>query len=551
MLSRRAFLTQSAALAAGASVGGYPAIAPAQQSSGGWGDLSELLPGAKSYKVLEIHLHGGLSPWETFYVRLGRGLDWRGFDAKVNATAWPHAGSDDQQNLCRFSSRSGTRTMPFDTTHADHHIHLGPATAPLWRDDILKRMRVVVLQHDLLPHEAAIPYAATGLRLGRPQMAGMGAAVQARRKAIDPDGKAPAAYVCLSDPAASMDSMPAFWSSGMLGGGARPVVLRIGGGDQFVQRLERENAKDGNSTERFDNLLTAYRNAYDGMMQSPLMAPNGHPIPIRSKGFVEYDAALRMLKNAKELHTVLTGSGLGLFENINDGGCVRLGDGGALAPVTLNITRMSLTAAAALLRPPGNAGYACVIDSGLENAQGTAYDTHFNNHVEVTFTNLYNTLASLRSLIDLQLIDLDNTLIVLSTEFGRTPFKSDQGQPSAASDGRDHWPQGYTAALIGGPIAAIDPPDAPFNPGSAARVLGRIEDATGVAAARSVFTATDLRAAAVLAAGINPFTGDYINQGDLSKCMFPSSEESKFTLMRLRSTFFGDSWQPDTCPDPV
>jgi hypothetical protein len=547
MLSRRAFLAQSAALAAGASVGGYPVIAPAQQSSGGWGDLSELLPGTKPYKVLEIHLEGGLSPWETFYVRLGqRGLDWRGFEAKVKATEWPHAGSDNQQNLCRFSPASGTGTMPFDTTHTDHPIHLGPATAPLWRDDILKRMRVVVLQHDLLPHEAAIPYAATGLRLGRPQMAGMGAAVQARRKAIDPDGKTPAAYVCLSDAAASgNDAMQAFWSSGQLGGGARPVVLRVGGGDQFVQRLERENANDGNSTERFDDLLTAYRNAYAGLMQPPL--PGDGPIPIRSKGFVEYDAALRMLKNAKELHSILTGSGTGLFDEINDGGCVRLHDG-ALGAVTLNTTRMALTAAAALLRPPGNAGYACVIDSGRLNEAGTrydTYDTHFNKHVEVTFANLYNTLASLRALIDLQLIDLDSTLIVLSTEFGRTPT------PSATHDGRDHWPQGYTAALIGGPIAAVDPPDAPFNSGSAARVLGRIEDATSVAAARSVFTATDLRAAAVLAAGINPFTGDYINQGDLSKCMFPSSEESKFTLMRLRSTFFGDSWQPDTCPDPV
>jgi len=545
MLSRRAFLTQSAALAAGASVGGYPVIAPAQQSSGGWGDLSELLPGTKPYKVLEIHLEGGLSPWETFYVRLGqRGLDWRGFEAKVKATEWPHAGSDNLQNLCRFSSRSGTGTMPFDTTHADHPIHLGPATAPLWRDDILKRMRVVVLQHDLQPHEAAIPYAATGLRLGRPQMAGMGAAVQRRREATNPDLRTPAAYVCMSDASpVAPDGRQAFWSSGQLGGGARPVVLRIGGGDQFVQRLERENARDGNSTKRFDDLLTAYLNAYTGLMQPPLPA-DGHRIAIRSKGFAEYDAALRMLKNAKELHSILTGSGTGLFDQITDGGCVRLHDG-ALGAVTVNTTRMALTVAAALLRPSGNASYACVIDSGRLNDAGTnydTYDTHFNNHVEVTFANLYNTLASLRALIDLQLIDLDSTLIVLSTEFGRTP------EPSATHDGRDHWPLGYTAALIGGPIAAIDPPNAPFNPGSAARVLGRIEDATGVAAVRSVFTATDLRAAAVLGAGINPFTGDYINQGDLSKCLFPSSEDPRFTLMRLRSTFFGDGWQPNTCP---
>src|SRR5262249_47012539 len=40
-------------------------------------------------KILEIHLYGGLSPWETFYVRPPTSTDrYRGFNAEVAATPW-------------------------------------------------------------------------------------------------------------------------------------------------------------------------------------------------------------------------------------------------------------------------------------------------------------------------------------------------------------------------------------------------------------------------------------------------------------------------------
>jgi hypothetical protein len=532
MLTRRTFLAQSAALAAGAAAGGYPLSAlGAAQCGGTWDNLGDLGPGGRrGYKVLEIHFYGGLSPWETFYVRPER--EWRDFKAKIEAAQWFQAG------LCSYSRRSTTKA--FDTTDPGHEIHLGPATAPLWHDDILNRMRVVVLQHDLMPHEAAIPYAATGLRLGRPQMAGMGSLVQAF---ADSTRKTPAAFVCLAELAANGDNTQAFWAPGLLGGG-QPVVLKFREGDgarAFLRRLQREHAREGNDTKLFDDLLTAYKSAYRGVMTPPLAA-GAAPIPFRSKGFAGYETALHMLQNAKELELVLKKPEIGFENELKDSGCVVVppDQGG---DVRINTTRMAMTAAAGLLSPlGGDADYACVIDSGLYGDAGanTGYDTHNARHVELTFANLYNAMASLRDLIERKLIDLRTTLVVMNTEFGRTPFMTGVQGAATPHDGRDHWPQGYTAALIGGPIRVVDEqPGAPFNPASFSRVLGRIDDVKGVAGEKSFFTATDLRAAAALAAGISPFTGTYINQGELSGKIFPRSEPHSDTLVRLHTAFFG------------
>jgi hypothetical protein len=43
-------------------------------------------------------------------------------------------------------------------------------------------------------------------------------------------------------------------------------------------------------------------------------------------------------------------------------------------------------------------------------------------------------------------LDLDRTLILLTTEFGRSPEAQDHGK------GRRHWPYGYPVSFIGGPI---------------------------------------------------------------------------------------------------
>ena len=147
------------------------------------------------YKILEIFMYGGLSPWETFYIRPEAGeqsADWYGAKAGYEALHWAVL---NEEGGCEFPSDvpevppgqilNGTETRFFATDEVDNDVHFGPATRPLWkhtdgtfRDDLLDRMRVMVTAHDLLPHEAAIPYTMSGLKLGNPRRAGIGAPIQ-------------------------------------------------------------------------------------------------------------------------------------------------------------------------------------------------------------------------------------------------------------------------------------------------------------------------------------------------------------------------------------
>jgi hypothetical protein len=193
-ISRRQVLEWGLGGVAVGALGSTPALA---QAVSVWGQPdptifpANFFPAGKSfYKVLEIHLYGGLSPWETFYHRpISGGLGYRGFqagaDEVVTALNW-HLSSGSTPNLCQFAP-SPDETTEF-TNGGGHPVHFGPATKPLWNvggSNLLDRTRVVVLQHNLLPHEAAIPYAATGSRLGQPRLAGLGAAVQRRAMAVE------------------------------------------------------------------------------------------------------------------------------------------------------------------------------------------------------------------------------------------------------------------------------------------------------------------------------------------------------------------------------
>ena len=92
----------------------------------------------------------------------------------------------------------------------------------------------------------------------------------------------------------------------------------------------------------------------------------------------------------------------------------------------------------------------CVSDVGLfEASGGGGYDTHTDNARD-TATNFDNMLKSLLGIINApgetnpNKISLDDTLIILNTEFGRTPR-------AQGTTGRNHHPYGYVTAFIGGP----------------------------------------------------------------------------------------------------
>jgi hypothetical protein len=169
----------------------------------------------------------------------------------------------------------------------------------------------------------------------------------------------------------------------------------------------------------------------------------------------------------------------------------------------VDATAMNLKLATHLLTHPTDpAKYVCVVDSGLKTADGGGgYDTHAENtHTQAR--NLSHMLEALMSLINLpgegdpNKLDLDKTMIVLTTEFGRTPTAQGNGK------GRNHWPYGYPITFIGGPIRAANKgvfgatgPDAKATPNSS--------------------TPQENRIAALLALGIWPFAQESYNVSDV------------------------------------
>jgi len=512
--NRREVLKLGAGATAFSALGGAAAFA---DPLGTWGRPDPSIypanffpPGKSFYKLLEIHLYGGLSPWETFYHRpLAGGRGYRGFETGasevVTALTW-HNDSGGSPNLCLLAPTAG-ETQDFATAAGDA-VHFGPSTKPLW-GALLDRTRLVVMQHNLLPHEAAIPYVATGSKLGQPQLAGLGAAVQHRAIAVEEATVAnavmrrstPWSYVLEPSRIISGDNLDAFKATGQHPGSSKPITLLINGGGLVARLQDRPNIRSAQQ----DELLKFYRDEYERMLRFP-----GHAERARSIGFDNYLSSLNNTLNAAQLATQLSGSILPVGD---DRACVSPNT--AQQNAAQNQTAAGIRSAARLLSNLATpAHYVCVIDAGLITAPGGgAYDTHATVHSSVTATNLWNVLATLRQLIDAGGLDLNSTLVLLTTEFGRTPFRSAGGAPSPTSDGRDHWPQGFVNVLIGGPIQAR-------------QILGRIQDGdlspggaaaqNGLADPSSVYNATDVRAAALLAAGIDPFANGIFGGADVS-----------------------------------
>src|SRR5262249_32487607 len=126
-------------------------------------------------------------------------------------------------------------------------------------------------------------------------------------------------------------------------------------------------------------------------------------------------------------------------------------------------------------------------------------------------------------------IDLTSTMVVIKTEFGRTPFRSNGGSPTPGSNGRDHWPDGYVAVLIGGPIVT-------------ARVARSLSHRTrntgqGVADPGFAYAPQDVQAAALLGVGIDPFADGNLAMGDLTPSLQGATHAA--TAINLRQKFLG------------
>jgi hypothetical protein len=466
-------------------------------------------------RVLEIVLYGGLSPWETFWVpELDAGceegnsftsydtgsevlVDMKGAESFVKDFAWCDFGS----GLTPTAPPDPGVVKKFGVDEDGNTIYWGPATAPLWSEEILAHARMITFGHKDSPHELAMPIALTGQRIGDPRGAGLGAAItKAYRQSNECDVR-PHAYVLTPAGFAAFRGITAsIFATGSHGGANRPVELPVGGsglGDLFL---------DSQPSDVKQAALKALRGQYQSRLR---WAADGSEVP--SPQFDDYRFSALGLENSSELHELLGDDILKAEYGIT---CAQVPDEEAEKYDGLNCTARALEVAATLLDPnQGDARYVAVMDRGFRTYGGAPYDTHTDTdqkdiHIPMTQGNLFNCLSHLRHQINLGKIDLDDTLVVLTTEMGRNP-KFDE-----TTRGRNHWPQGTVQILLGSPgesgiAGTMTPKENNQNPGGEAKTAGEGDS----------FHAYHARAAVLKAAGVNPVDPSIFQASELKKVL--------------------------------
>lgn len=484
-MRRRDFLRASA-------VGAGGVLLAERVAHAAWGDaptadsaLELLGPGDRAEKCLEVFLYGGMGCFESFYVvpEYGapddpnpalRGQQWYSFQNRHQEVF----GGD-----CGWSDPA-TWMMPWKPDSLGMTVNLGPIVRALReRPDLLERMRVVVMQHDLEPHEAAIPLALSGFRLGNPRMAGMGAHVQRYFAEREPSRITPFSYVFMPSSSFSTDNVLVASAVGMHPGSARPLSIKVSNNTNIGDLIGREVV--GADSVRLDPLLDWYADRARARYSDPVSG-----LPLRSHAIDDHQYAIASLLNAENLQAIITPDILDAFP----GDSCKFDN-------NEDIPGMSLKAAVQLLQDPTQAArYVNVIDGGLEIADGGGgYDTHFE-HLETQASNLNHTLSEIAARInapaegDPDKLDLDETMVLVTTEFGRTPF-------SQGAKGSNHHPYGYVQIILGGPVKADH-----------AGVGGAIGP-DGVAV--EFLTPSEFRAGMLLGMGMYPFSPESFAVGDI------------------------------------
>lgn len=432
-MRRRTFLGLVGGASAAAIAGPY-VIRRAHAQFGafpGGAEAAALPEGVRAKRVLEVFLYGGLSQWETLYFVRNYGTPT---DPQYPSQQYYTYESSNATMLGRCGTASFDTVREFGQDALDATVEIGPFADRLWqRTDVIDRMRIVVQKHTLEPHEAAVPQALTGRPVGQPTAAGLGAHVQrAMLEAGATPGRAsPYSYVFATG-GISSDNVAAAAAAGMHPGAARPLLIKTDNASGFTSLLGRSTV--GSARESHDALVAAYTQQYNARLTWP-----GRD-RVRSARTDDFEVAFGNTRRVDAISAVLSTD---LFAN----------QGGTSCQTTKqrNIPLIGLSAAAKLLTHPTEpASYVCVSDTGLYEASGGGgYDTHTDNARD-TATNVDNMLNALLAIInapgenDPNKLSLDDTLIILNTEFGRTPRA--QGQT-----GRNHHPYGYATAFIGGP----------------------------------------------------------------------------------------------------
>ena len=477
-MNRRAFLARTAALGALTALSGR---------ADGWGEPAHALEGLllgqgeRAERMLEIFLYGGLSPLETFYVVPEYGAP---DDPDVPDTGW-HSFTRHHERV--FTGLCGVPQdqwlQPFATDAQGMSVQLGPGLWPLrQRPDLLARMRMIVVRHDDTAHPVAIPRVLTGHRLGSPRMTGTAAHVQ-RYHASRSTEALPSSYTFWPKNYLRTDNLDAIDAVGVHPASARPLAIDIDSGQRLTKLLKRGQL--GDRREAADALLRFYNDQAAAHLDHPTAGP------LRSPGLADHAFAAAAATQGPTLEELL---GNDFLPEVSAVACA--------FQQTAHELGSALDAAAHLLASPSTgARYAGIIDAGIDFAYNL--DTHFGFHLDVATTNAYAATDALVQRVnapgesDPDKIDLDDTMIVLSTEFGRTPYQD----PVTRDGATNHWPQGFVLVLIGGPIRE--------EHAGIYGALGPDAEATLYA------TPAEVRAGLLAGLGINPFTNESFGVSDV------------------------------------
>jgi hypothetical protein len=477
--TRRGLLAgASAACVAGAMGRSAPALAAG-------GLLDRRVPGAaRDYRILEIFFSGALSHRETFWVErpdeapVIRGLGSLNpqLHSIVNPSGAPGSWTQWLASLGDYQSsdyRVGT------TTNSD--IHLGPGCKPLvdplsGGDRLIDRLRVVAVGHDAPVHEVAQAYLTQGIYDGS-----SASRISAAGAAITRHSSLPS-YVFfhngLSDARSTAQSARAF---GRHEAYNSPIAIPYDD-PSFVAALAGARVADRDALSRY------YSDEYEAGFT--FAHPSAAGLRARSTALDRYLDSIGAAYDGPALAAALGNLSTSTSETLWDNG-----------------VRRALRTAISLI-DSGQSAHCMVCDAGVTGPNNgfSFYDQHnvsnaLTHSAQVT-ANLLNVMRTLREEIEAGTLNLDDTLVVFNTEFGRAFGPNDPGS--------NHCPEGFAVALLGGPIAtggvvgrlpftgADDSDSREANPPALARrssTSARIEP-------------TDLRAAIYQAAGIHPFQAD-------------------------------------------
>jgi len=522
-MRRRAFLRRTGTAAAVAAGGVFGILKyPRGARAAGWGawpadKMDAILPPDRlSTNVLELHVNGGMSAFDTFYTVPTWGT--ANFQY-VNQYAPGNPVGNQPDRDFRFEE-CGYGNAPADLWESaqveDAHgveLFLGPWLLPLRaRPDILARMRIVVQTHDQVAHEGANPVSFTGDRIGQPRLAGVGASIQ-RYFSENPEAggglrAAPYAYVLY--PGAGFSTFNSLSASavGFHPASARPLAVTVDQNSLLNELLARPGIVD---PETFDAAITYYRQEYENRFRK-----GGLGTATRSPERGNYEFSDFARRNAAHLQDILPAS---LFAEIAAPNPPVCND----AQQPFDMPRMQARLAASLLtRETDQARYVLWIDTGIRPAVNGGHDTHFF-HTQYASQNIPHTMAALAEIIGdgPGQIDLDRTMIVINTEFGRTPGRQDE----IGGSGTNHWPQGYVTVFIGGTMQDR-------------AVYGAIRESDGHAdntIVNGYVTPAENRIMVLQSLGIYPFSSQSFAVGDVRGGV----EDELQAATRVRNEYLG------------